>query len=81
MWDRVLISYLQKKKRGGALVEQHAATIAKTADSDEPPVIWDHARDMAIGGRLMDDGKRDAMLRDAKGLGSRFSSGKSGGFL
>ncbi|TFK24371.1 hypothetical protein FA15DRAFT_669599 [Coprinopsis marcescibilis] len=69
-----------KKKRGGALVEQHAAA-AKTADSDEAPVIWDHARDMAIGGRLMDDGKRDTMLKEAKGLGSRFSSGKSGGFL
>lgn len=71
-----------RKQRGGALVEQHASSMAdKKDDSDEPPVIWDHARDMAIGGRLMDDGKRKQMLQEAKGLDSRFSSGKSGGFL
>ncbi|EAU85999.2 hypothetical protein CC1G_03022 [Coprinopsis cinerea okayama7 len=70
-----------KKQRGGALVDQHAAATASKEGSEEPPVIWDHARDMAIGGRLMDDGKRKQMLQEAKGLGSRFSSGKGGGFL
>ena len=43
--------------------------------------IWDHARDMGLGGRLMDDDKRSKMLKEAKGLGDRFGSGTSGGFL
>lgn len=47
----------------------------------EPSVIWDHARDMSLGGRLMDDQQRQKLLRDAKGLGERFGSGRSGGFL
>jgi len=47
----------------------------------EPSVIWDHARDMSLGGRLMDDKQRQKLLRDAKGLGERFGSGRSGGFL
>ena len=65
------------------MVDQHtAATEAKKKDEDEgPPVIWDHSRDMAIGGRLMDDDKRKQMLREAKGLGDRFSGGQSSGFL
>lgn len=51
-------------------------------DTDEPPpVIWDHSRDMSLGGRLMDDQQRQKLLRDAKGLGDRFGTGKSGGFL
>jgi hypothetical protein len=32
-------------------------------------VIWDHARDMSLGGRLMDDKKRQGLVRDAKNLG------------
>ncbi|RXW22861.1 hypothetical protein EST38_g2986 [Candolleomyces aberdarensis] len=65
-----------KKIRGPSLVDRHkAATEKKNDQSDEPPVIWDHARDMGIGGRLMDDGKRNQLLREAKGLGDRFSSG------
>jgi hypothetical protein len=72
----------QKKLRGPSLVDQHkSASDKKKGDSDEPPVIWDHARDMGLGGRLMDDDKRNQMLREAKGLGDRFSGGKSGGFL
>lgn len=70
-----------KNKRGGALVDQHATALAGQKESDEPPVIWDHARDMGLGGRLMDDGKRNKLLQEAKGLGSRFSTGKSGGFM
>jgi hypothetical protein len=36
---------------------------------------------MSLGGRLMDDKQRQKLLRDAKGLGDRFGTGKSGGFL
>jgi hypothetical protein len=69
-----------RKRRGPALVEQHKESL-KVVEEKEPPVIWDHARDMAVGGRLMDDDKRGKMLREAKGLGDRFDSGRSGGFL
>lgn len=34
-----------------------------------------------MGGRLMDDGKRNKLIREAKGLGERFGTGTSGGFL
>ncbi|CAA7266343.1 unnamed protein product [Cyclocybe aegerita] len=67
-------------KRGPALVDQHATKV-DTSEKKEPPAIWDHSRDMGLGGRLMDDDKRNKMLREAKGLGDRFGSGKSGGFL
>ncbi|KAJ3530453.1 hypothetical protein NMY22_g8562 [Coprinellus aureogranulatus] len=71
-----------KKQRGPSLVDQHTKALdGKKDDSEGPPVIWDHARDMAIGGRLMDDDKRKAMVREARGLGDRFSSGRSGGFF
>ena len=44
--------------------------------------ICDHARDMGLGRKLMDDDKRNKMLKEAKGLGDRFcSAGTSGGFL
>ncbi|KAF8907695.1 hypothetical protein CPB84DRAFT_1744596 [Gymnopilus junonius] len=72
-----------RQARGAALIEQHKSALAskKSDESDEVPGIWDHSRDMALGGRLMDDDKRNKMLREAKGLGDRFGSGKSGGFL
>ncbi|KAF9527116.1 hypothetical protein CPB83DRAFT_856774 [Crepidotus variabilis] len=70
-----------RSKRGAALVEQHADTLTKKPTDKEVPVIWDHSRDMGLGGRLMDDDKRDKMLKEAKGLGDRFGSGRSGGFL
>ena len=76
-------SCLQRKIRGGALVEEHSKSIAGQKDEDEDPskAIWDHSRDMSLGGRLMDDGKRNKMIREAKGLGDRFGTGTSGGFL
>lgn len=43
-------------------------------------VIWDHDRDMSVGGRLMDERQRSRMIHDAQALSSRFSRGK-GGFL
>lgn len=60
-------------------MDQHATVEKKP--TDETPGIWDHSRDMGLGGRLMDDEKRSKMLKEAKGLGDRFGSGKSGGFL
>jgi hypothetical protein len=57
---------------------------SKTSKKEEDPksnAIWDHGRDMSLGGRLMDDNTRNKMVRDAKGLGDRFGTGKSGGFL
>ena len=53
----------------------------KKNTDEEPAAIWDHARDMSLGGRLMDERQRQKMLRDAKALGDRFGTGKSGGFL
>lgn len=50
---------------------------ASADEEDGPPVIWDHARDMSVGGRLMDDKDRSKLIADAKGLGERFGKGKS----
>ena len=71
----------QQKIRGPSLVAQHGATSKADETKDEKNGIWDHARDMSLGGRLMDDAKRNQLVREAKGLGDRFGTGKSGGFL
>ena len=81
----------QKKVRGASLLQQHerrtAAAEAEKArrgdsgDKEEPPAFWDHSRDMALGGRLMDEKTRGKFIQEARGLGDRFGSGKSGGFL
>ncbi|KZT18213.1 hypothetical protein NEOLEDRAFT_1143684 [Neolentinus lepideus HHB14362 ss-1] len=71
-----------RKHRGATLLEQHAeAEKSSRPIDDEPPVIWDHARDMALGGRLMDDRKRNQIIHDSKGLSDRFGAGRTGGFL
>lgn len=79
------LMHSQKKTRGPALLKQHSAVQdadkARKDDEDEPPAIWDHSRDMALGGRLMDDKTRNKFISEARGLGDRFGSGKSGGFL
>ena len=69
--------------RGAALVDAHMDRKShKKGDAkDEPDVIWDHVRDMSVGGRLMDDRRWQKMLKDAKALGDRFGTGRSGGFL
>ncbi|KAK2459794.1 hypothetical protein APHAL10511_008226 [Amanita phalloides] len=68
-----------ERVRGPSLLKQHASSEKKKeTDGDELPVIWDHERDMGIGGRLMDDDKRNRFIKEARGLGDRFSSGKSG---
>ena len=60
----------------------HQSAKSKDKNKDEGlPVIWDHARDMSVGGRLMDEGQRSRMIQDARSLGDRFGKGKGGGFL
>ncbi|GJE97999.1 DUF3752 domain-containing protein [Phanerochaete sordida] len=73
-----------RRARGAALLDQHSDRTAKTEkkkDGDEPPAFWDRDRDMALGGRLMDDSTRNKFINDARGLSDRFGSGKSGSFL
>ncbi|KAJ7118623.1 hypothetical protein C8R43DRAFT_1241809 [Mycena crocata] len=69
-----------RKTRGSALVDMHARAGKDKDDGDEKKGIWDRDRDMALSGRLMDDDKRNKMLKEAKGLGDRFGTGKTGGF-
>jgi hypothetical protein len=73
----------QKQTRAHSLVDMHKSSKGKDKDKDGdgPPGIWDHARDMSVGGRLMDDGQRSKMITEARGLGDRFGKGKSGGWL
>ena len=65
--------------RGPSLIEQHSS--GKKGEEKKDSGIWDHSRDMGLGGRLMDDDKRNKLIRESRGLGYRFGSGKSGGFL
>ncbi|GAA5859381.1 hypothetical protein JCM1840_004589 [Sporobolomyces johnsonii] len=78
-----------KSTRNESLLDQHAKSSSSSskkgasADDDDndgkgPPGVWDRDRDMSLGGRLMDDGKRRDIIRNAKGLGGRFGGG---GFL
>jgi hypothetical protein len=53
----------------------------KKSTSEEPAAIWDHARDMGMGGRLMEEKDRRKAIQDAKGLSDRFGAGKGGSFL
>ncbi|KAF9007939.1 hypothetical protein BDQ17DRAFT_1350292 [Cyathus striatus] len=70
-----------RRIRGPALVDQHTASRKPEDDDKKDDAIWDHARDMSIGGRLMDDDKRNRMIKESKGLSDRFGTGRSGGFL
>ncbi|KAG6848247.1 hypothetical protein H0H93_001973 [Arthromyces matolae] len=70
-----------QRRRGPALLAQHTASGKADSKEEDDLGIWDHSRDMAIGGRLMDDSKRAQLVREAQGLGDRFGTGKSGGFL
>ncbi|CEQ42803.1 SPOSA6832_04658 [Sporobolomyces salmonicolor] len=68
-----------KSTRSESLLDQHAkSSKSQKADDDDgkgPPGVWDRDRDMSLGGRLMDDGKRRDIIRNAKGLGGRFGGG------
>ncbi|KAJ6501795.1 hypothetical protein DFH09DRAFT_1265297 [Mycena vulgaris] len=72
-----------RRTRGSALVDMHAKGGKGKGDGgeeDERKGIWERDRDMALSGRLMDDDKRNKMLKEAKGLGDRFGTGTTGGF-
>lgn len=75
----------QKSSRSHTLLDMHHDSSSSKDnnkdDKDGPPGIWDHSRDMAMGGRLMDDKQRGKLIADARGLGDRFGSGKGGGYL
>lgn len=72
-----------RKHRGSTLLDAHAQEDAKRKKdvSEESTAIWDHSRDMALGGRLMDDKDRRRIIQDAKGLSERFGESKGGSFL
>ncbi|EIM92060.1 uncharacterized protein STEHIDRAFT_117150 [Stereum hirsutum FP-91666 SS1] len=72
-----------RKTRGPSLIDAHDSGSKSTqpAEKDEVPGVWDHSRDMGLGGRLMDEKDRRKMINDAKGLSERFGSGSRGGFL
>ena len=78
-----LLACYQRKARGAALLDQHTEKSARDdkKKADGPPALWDHSRDMSLGGRLMDDKTRDKFIKDSRGLSDRFGSGKSGSFL
>jgi len=83
--DRVskIVEEHNKSSRGASLVEMHTTSKPpkpSSADRDTPG-IWDHSRDMAVTGRLIDDATRNRMIRDARGLGDRFGSSKNGRYM
>ncbi|KAI5115560.1 hypothetical protein M0805_006259, partial [Coniferiporia weirii] len=91
---RRVVDEHNKSTRGKTLLELHSSTDGSTGaekgkkgggskdDAEgQPPGIWDHARDMATGGRLMDEKQRSKLIADARSLGDRFGSGKGGGYL
>ena len=73
----------KRSHRGASLVEAHTHVEAKHKKdaSEENAAIWDHTRDMGLGGRLMDEKDRRRAIQDAKGLSDRFGAGKGGSFL
>ncbi|GAA5891163.1 hypothetical protein JCM8208_002522 [Rhodotorula glutinis] len=65
-------------RRHESLVDQHSRdrkAKPKGKDDDAPPGIWDRDRDMGVSGRLMDDGQRSNIIKNAKDLGGRFGGG------
>jgi hypothetical protein len=43
-------------------------------------MIWDHARDMGVTGRLLSNEERQAKIKDARGLSDRFGHSSSGAY-
>ncbi|GAA5823792.1 hypothetical protein JCM11251_003295 [Rhodosporidiobolus azoricus] len=82
--DRQLKEEVEKHNasaRGESLVDSYVKASKKkkaeggAEDDKAPTMIWDRDRDMGMGGRVMDDGKRSSIIKNAKGLGGRFSGG------
>lgn len=72
---------MQRKNRPDTLLNMHskaqtAAEIAAEKAKKEDEGLWDHSRDMALSGRLMDDRTRNKFITEARGLGDRFGSSK-----
>jgi len=70
-----------RNTRGETLLDQHKSASSSKDKDGKFEGIWDRDRDMSLGGRLMDEKTRSKMVHDAKSLGDRFGTGKSGGFL
>ncbi|KAI0294805.1 hypothetical protein BC826DRAFT_1010628, partial [Russula brevipes] len=70
----------QRTHRGPSMLDTRAQeeTRRKKGTSEEPAAIWDHSRDMGLGGRLMDEKDRRRAIQDAKGLSDRFGASKGG---
>ena len=77
-------SSTQKSARSTTLLDSHSSSskrAKKNATEDEPEAkdggkeIWDRDRDMSITGRLMEDGARADVVKQAKELGGRFGGG------
>ncbi|KAM0756213.1 hypothetical protein T439DRAFT_376450 [Meredithblackwellia eburnea MCA 4105] len=65
-----------KSSRNTSLLDSHTASSKSGKDKNkEPAAIWDRERDMGVGGRLMDEGKRADIVKSAKELGGRFGGG------
>jgi hypothetical protein len=77
------LTLVQRKYRGASLIEDHVDREGRKAKdpNEEPSGLWDHARDMSTGGRLMDERDRRKLINDAKGLSERFGAGSGGGYL
>ncbi|KAF5354306.1 hypothetical protein D9756_007209 [Leucocoprinus leucothites] len=74
-------SIREQSLRGPSPVEQHTSQKNTADEDDAPKAIRDYSRDVALGGRLMGDIKRDQMIHESTSLGDRFGSGKGGKFL
>ncbi|KAF9779739.1 hypothetical protein BJ322DRAFT_1101622 [Thelephora terrestris] len=66
-----------RKNRPESLLQIHA----KHQDAPQPKskkdeAIWEHSRDMALSGRLMDEKSRNKVIADSAGLSDRFGSSK-----
>ena len=44
--------------------------------SEKGEAIWDHSRDMALSGNLLDDKSRSKIIAESAGLSDRFGSSK-----
>ena len=62
--------------RPQTLVDAHQSIVATTKDPKDD-VIWDRDRDLGAG-RVMDSTSRAMYIKDAKGLGDRFGTGRKG---
>ncbi|KAG8835778.1 hypothetical protein FRC17_001172 [Serendipita sp. 399] len=75
------IEELNKTARSSSLLEMHQADRdAKQTMSSDHEAIWDRDRDMAIGGRMLDQTSRNKLIQDAKSLGDRFRASNRGAY-